>query len=152
LLLAYLLHEASLPSMSAITVRRRAAVDSGGFVESFRGMHDDQAFLARFCLTRGAYVAHECWERYRQHQSSLCAVSAQRGEAAEARAVYLAWLREFLDAEGVRDTRVWDALRYAERVSPYQGPGRRKRAVRWALHAGTRLLMALRPSRPRAPH
>ena len=146
LLIAHLLHVAALPCMSTITLRRSAALACGGFVESFRGMHDDQAFLARFCLTRRVYVAHECWDRYRQHPASLCAVSVRRGEDVGARRVYLSWLREFLDAQGMRDTRVWDALRYAERVAAYQVPGRRKKLVRWMLRAATKLRMALRPS------
>ena len=146
LLIGHLMHTASLPSVSAITLRREAALASGGFLESFPGMHDDQAFLARFCLARGVYVAHECWDRYRQHPGSLSALSAQRGEDARARSLYLAWLREFLDAEEMRGTRVWDALRYAERVSAYQGAGRRMKLMRWVLRARTRLRMALRPS------
>jgi hypothetical protein len=151
LLIAHLMHTASLPSVSAITLRRSAALAAGGFLESFPGMHDDQAFLARFCLTCGVYVTHECWDRYRQHPGSLSAVSAQRGEVAAAHRAYLAWLREFLDAEGMRGSRVWDALRYAERVAAYQRPGRASKAARMALRMFTRLRMALRPSGAPAP-
>jgi hypothetical protein len=151
LLVAYLMHTAALPCMSAITLRRSAALASGGFIESFPGMHDDQAFLARFCLTRSVFVSHECWDRYRQHPASLSAAAAERGEVAEAQRIYLAWLRALLDAEGMRDTRVWDALRYAERVTAYQGAGARNRVARAALRAFTRLRMALRPSATLAP-
>ena len=123
LLIAHLTHQAALPCMSAITLRRRAALAAGGFVESFRGMHEDQVFLARVCRAHGVYVSNECWDRYRQHEGGLCAVSEKHGEVAQARAVYLAWLRSFLEAEGMRGTRVWSALRYAERVHRLERSG-----------------------------
>jgi glycosyltransferase involved in cell wall biosynthesis len=145
LLIRYLLHTAALPSLSSIMVRRCAAVASGGFVESFRGMHDDQAFLARFCLSHNVYVAHECWDRYRQHETSMCAVAAQRGEVASSQRVYLAWLREFLDEQGVRDTRVWDALCYAELVERYASRGILSRVGRLMLRALTLGRMWVRP-------
>jgi len=116
LLIRYLAHRAAVPCPTSMTLRSRAARDSGGFIESFRGMNDDQAFLARFCLQRDVYVAHRCWDRYRQHDASLCATALRLGEASQARGVYLAWLREFFAEQRVTDTRLWSALRYAERV------------------------------------
>jgi glycosyltransferase involved in cell wall biosynthesis len=147
LLVRYLTHSAALPCMNSLTARRTALVSCGGFVESFRGMHDDQAFLARFCLRHDVYVARECWDRYRQHEASLCAQAERQGEVALARQAYLRWLRGFLEEQGLRGTRVWDALRYAERVEPYLTGGLRARLGRILLRAFTRARMTVLPRR-----
>ena len=145
LLIRYLTHAAAVPCPTSITLRRTAALSCGGFVESFRGMHDDQAFLARFCLRHDVYVARECWDRYRQHESSLCAIAERQGQVANARQAYLAWLRGFLEAQGMCGTRVWDALLYAEGVERYSGGSVRARLGRARLRALTRLRMMTRP-------
>lgn len=145
LLIRYLTHRAALPCPTSMTLRSRAARDSGGFVESFRGMYDDQAFLARFCLYHDVYVAHECWDRYRQHEASLCATAAQRGAVARTRQGYLAWLRSFLAQSGLRGTRVWDALRYAEQVSHHQAKGLWAKLARDALKLATTVRIGLKP-------
>ena len=145
LIVRYLTHRAAVPCPTSMTLRSRAARDSGGFVESFRGLHDDQAFLARFCLYHDVYVAHECWDRYRQHGASLCAKAARCGEVARAQESYLAWLRAFLTASDLSGPRVWDALRYAEQVGAYQGKGFRKKLARQALKLVTTLRISLRP-------
>lgn len=147
LLIRYLTHAAAIPCPTSMTVRSEAAQSCGGFVESFRGMHDDQAFLARFCLHHDVYVARECWDRYRQHEASLCALAERLGEVAAARQAYLRWLRAFLEEEGMRGTRVWDALRYAERVEPYLAGGLRARLGRVLLRAFTRARMMTLPRR-----
>jgi glycosyltransferase involved in cell wall biosynthesis len=144
LLIRYLTHTAALPCTNSITVRRVAAQACRGFVSSFRGMHDDQAFLARICLRHEVYVAHECWDRYRQHDASLCAQSAKRGEVAESQRAYLAWLHEFLEEQGMRGTRVWEALRYAERVQRHQGRGWYAMAMRKVLRGWARVQIAMR--------
>lgn len=145
LLVRYLTHAAALPCMPSITVRRDAVLSSGGFVDSFCGMHDDQAFLSRFCLSHDVYVSHECWDRYRQHDTSLCAVAERQGGVAGARQAYLAWLRGFLEEQGMRGTRVWDALLYAEGVERYAGGSLRARAGRAMLRVLTRVRMMTRP-------
>lgn len=146
LLVRYLIHRAAVPCPSSLMARSRALRECGGFIESFRGLHDDQAFLARFCLDREVFVSHECWDRYRQHDASMCARAVRHGEMRAALQAYLAWLREFLEERDVRDMRVWDALRYAELASRYQGPELRSKITRSALRALTSLKLALRSS------
>jgi glycosyltransferase involved in cell wall biosynthesis len=119
LLIGYLTHRAALPCPTSITLRRSAALASGGFVESFRAMHEDQAFLARFCLHHDVYVADQCWDRYRQHDSSMCASVGHQGRHEEAQGIYLAWLRDFLVQQQTKNQRLWAALRYAERMHHY---------------------------------
>jgi glycosyltransferase involved in cell wall biosynthesis len=135
LLIRYLTHRAAVPCPTSMTLRSRAARDSGGFVEAFRGMNDDQAFLARFCLQRDVYVAHRCWDRYRQHDASLCATANRLGEVARERGVYLSWLRGFFEDQRLKDVRLWSALRYAERTHHYGGPGIWARVARRVLSA-----------------
>ena len=139
LLIRYLSHCAALPNPTSMTVRTRAARACGGFVDSFPGMHDDQAFLARFCLRNDVYVSHENWDRYRQHDSSLCAAAVRRGEVTESQRVYLAWLRQFLADEGMHGTHVWEALRYAERAQRQLGRGWGAIVARRALRASPKL-------------
>ena len=150
LLLRYLTHAASLPCPSALTVRRRALLDCGGFVDAFRGMYEDQVFLARFCLHHDVYVANECWDRYRQHSDSLCAEAARSSHASEARQAYLGWLRSFLEEEGMQGTPAWDALCYSEAAARHAGRGWYARLRRIGLRALTRARMALRAG-SRAP-
>lgn len=117
LLVRYLTHRAALPTPASFTVRRKAIVAMGGFEEAFRGLHEDQAFLAKFCLQRAVFVSEECWDRYRQHDESACAVAERQGEVLKASHQYLDWLQAYLDAQGFRDTEVWQALQSAWRAA-----------------------------------
>lgn len=132
LLVLHLARQAALPCVNSITARRDALRRRGGWVDSFRGMHDDQAFLARFCLHHDVFVSSECWDRYRQHEASLCATTARRGDVAAAREAYLAWLRAYLEHEDVKDMLIWKAFRNAERAHSLDRPGWRARIARWA--------------------
>jgi glycosyltransferase involved in cell wall biosynthesis len=109
LLRMFLAGEAALPCMGSLTARRGAALACGGFVEAFRGMYEDQAFLARFCLDHAVYVSDEHWDRYRQHPDSACATAARSDQAERARVAYHAWLADFLESRGLRGTSLWDA-------------------------------------------
>jgi glycosyltransferase involved in cell wall biosynthesis len=145
LLIRHMTHAASLPCTTSITVRRDAALASGAFVNEFRDLYDDQVFLARFCLGHAVYVAHECWDRYRRHDASMCSVAERQHLESRARQVYLEWLRSFLAAQGMRGTRVWDALRYAEQAERFAGRGVRRRVARAVLRAWARARMMARP-------
>lgn len=144
LLTRYLTHQATMPCINSITVRSKAIRECGGFVESFRAMYEDQAFLARFCLTHDVFVARECWDRYRQHGAGVCAEAERRGESNQSRRIYLKWLYQFLEDEGMRGTPVWDALRHAELVERFQRPGYQARIARLALRAYARARIVLR--------
>ena len=147
LLIMHLLNEASLPCMGSLTVRREAIRASGGFVDTFRGLYEDQAFLARFCLHHDVFVADENWDCYRQHLASACATADMRGDMIPARGAYMSWLTTYLDEQGMRSTRVWDALSFATKAGKYQRAGWRARLARSALRASARMTMAMRPAR-----
>jgi glycosyltransferase involved in cell wall biosynthesis len=111
LLTRFLRREAAVPCTCGLLVRRAALERSGGFEESFRGMYADQVFYAKLALAVPVLVDGGCWERYRQHPESCCAVSRQEGTAREARRVYLTWLAGVLEERGVSDPELWWALR-----------------------------------------
>lgn len=129
LLMHFLTHRAALPCIGSLLVRRTAILHVEGFEDSFRTLYEDQAFLAKICLRSDVYVSSECWDRYRQHDASICAVAEARGEMDGARQTYYAWLREYMGRQGVTDPRVWRALEHAERHA--HSPRRTLRSLIW---------------------
>jgi glycosyltransferase involved in cell wall biosynthesis len=128
LLTRFLRREAAVPCTCGLLVRREAVERTGGFDESFRSMYADQVFYARLALTAPVLVDHGCWERYRQHSDSTCAVSKKEGTGREARRVYLTWLESTLKERGVSDPDLWSALRRELRACRHP---RLDRALRW---------------------
>ena len=100
------------PNPSNIMVRRDVALNVGGFEDAFRGMHDDQAFLAKLFITTSVYAADRCWDFYRKHPDSLSTVAIIKGEKASAELFYLTWLEKYLFAQGINNISLWRALRY----------------------------------------
>jgi glycosyltransferase involved in cell wall biosynthesis len=90
LLLQFLENEARTPGGAMI--RKCAFDDVQGYVEAFRGMHEDQAFFSRFFRRFPAYVSGNCWRRYRQHSSSCVSVTKKAGVYSRARMEFLEWL------------------------------------------------------------
>jgi glycosyltransferase involved in cell wall biosynthesis len=115
LLARHLSLRAAVPCMGSLLVRRQAFLDIGGFDDAFRGLVDDAVFLGKFLLHHDAYVSNECWDRYRQHAGSDTAVAGAEGKMRSAQRRYLAWLREYVEAQGVEDRALWRALNGAIR-------------------------------------
>jgi glycosyltransferase involved in cell wall biosynthesis len=128
LLTRFLRREAAVPCTCGLLVRREAVERTGGFDESFRSMYADQVFYARLALTAPVLVDHGCWERYRQHPGSACAVSKKEGTAREARRIYLTWLERTLDEGGISDPDLRSALKRELRACRHP---RLDRALRW---------------------
>jgi glycosyltransferase involved in cell wall biosynthesis len=115
LLALSLLSRAPTPCPSDVLVRREIVEHVGGFEEIFRGMYEDQAFLAKVYLTAPVFVSGECWDRYRLHPDSSVAVATREGDKYTAGLFYLAWLESYLLAHRIRDADVWRALRKKRR-------------------------------------
>jgi glycosyltransferase involved in cell wall biosynthesis len=108
LLLARMLRrEAHCPPMSNLFLRRSAILEAGLFEEQFRGMHDDQALIAKLCLRSQVLVSGHCWHKYRQHPDSCLARATAGGHRRGARKRYLKWLRHYLGEQNRRDSEIW---------------------------------------------
>jgi glycosyltransferase involved in cell wall biosynthesis len=111
LLPLYLRGEATEPRSSNIMVRRGVFHSIGGFEAAFRDMYEDQVFYSKVCLAAPVFVADACWDRYRQHPDSICAVAEQKGLSDTTRLRYLRWLEQYLLSQHINDRSVWKALR-----------------------------------------
>jgi hypothetical protein len=101
-------------------VRRSVVKSVGGFEESFAGMYEDQAFLAKVYLRTPVYFSDRIWYKYRQHDSSCLAQTIKAGQYDAVRQRYLAWLAQYLTNTGFKEPQVWRKLRLATR--PYRRP------------------------------
>jgi glycosyltransferase involved in cell wall biosynthesis len=99
LLPAFLVRSAATP-LGPI-VRRRVAREIGGFEESFRGMYEDQVFLARLMLRHPVAITDAVLHRYRQHESSCVTETRRSGRDLSARRRFLDQLEAEIDAAGV---------------------------------------------------
>lgn len=136
LVVRFLLDGGTLPCMGSVMVRRSVAVEAKGFDERFRGLFEDQAFLAAACLTSPAYIFPECHDRYRQHPDSTCSRAGPEDVEA-ARAEYLAWLRGRIEQRGIRHAALLRALDAAEAGARGRRAGGLRELVRRARKAVT---------------
>lgn len=83
--------ESMTPCTCTAVVRTEVARRVGGFVDSFRGLFDDQVFYAKIAVCETVWVNLDCLARYRKHSASTCAVS----DAPRERAAFEAWLAEY---------------------------------------------------------
>jgi glycosyltransferase involved in cell wall biosynthesis len=102
---------ARTPCPSDFLVRREVVNDVGGFEEQFRGLFEDQVFLAKVFLKSYVFVSQECWDRYRRHPESCVSLGVRDRRKHPAGVLYFEWLEKYLLAEGVRDPELWKALR-----------------------------------------
>ena len=103
----------------------------GGFEEAFRSLYEDQVFYAKVCLKAPVFVSDQCWDRYRQHQESACAVAGKTGLNHSAHLTFLNWVEEYLSQQGVKNAEVWEALQ--KKLRPYRQPILRRLFV-WGQH------------------
>jgi glycosyltransferase involved in cell wall biosynthesis len=101
---------AAIPNPTNLLVRRSVIDMVGNFEEAVPNGYEDQAFCAKVVTHHRVLPLDRCWDRYRQHPDSLTARVASNGGAFAARAEFLAWLIDYLGAEGV-DPRLNRALR-----------------------------------------
>lgn len=90
-----------VPSTSNTMMRRRAFEACGGFEESFSGMYDDQAFLVKLGLANLIGGVARCWDRYRQHDTSMTALAGQCGTELEFRRHFLSWIPAYCLRNGI---------------------------------------------------
>jgi glycosyltransferase involved in cell wall biosynthesis len=121
LLPLFLQGQAAVPCTCSILVRRQVMNRIGGFVGAVPIVYDDQVFYAKICLSGAVFVSSACWDRYRQHPNSSCAVAEQTGQMSAIRLSFLRWLAEYLAEQKINDVAVWHALR--KQLREYENPG-----------------------------
>lgn len=126
MLLALLLPKAiRTPATCSVLVRREVFEKLGGFEESFQGIYEDQVFFAKVYLKAPVFMTSECWDKYRQHPDSCCAVAQKTGQfhpgqPNSAHLTFLNWVGTYLSQQQVKDTAVWKALQKG--LWPYHHP------------------------------
>jgi SAM-dependent methyltransferase len=102
------------PCPSDVLLRHEIVKAVGGFDETVPDMFEDQAFFAKMKLRVPVFVSDECWDKYRLHPDSHCAVETRAGRFPSAHRHYLRWLDTYLTEHGVRDDAVWRAFRHQQ--------------------------------------
>ena len=125
LLTLFLQLKAHTPGICSVLMRRIVIEAVGGFEESFRNLYEDQVFFAKVCLKAPVFLQGGCWDRYRQHSKNSCSVAEKKGQyhsfkPHHSRLTYLNWLERYLEEQGVKDCKLWRALRDA--LLPYHHP------------------------------
>ncbi|HKY60806.1 MAG TPA: glycosyltransferase family A protein [Gemmatimonadota bacterium] len=101
--------KAAVPCPSAVTARRAAVEQVGGFVESAPRPNEDQFFFAKMGLHFPVLVSDRCWTLYRQHAGSVSGPQSAVYQR-ENRNTYLNWLDSYMLAHGMDDHAVRSAL------------------------------------------
>jgi glycosyltransferase involved in cell wall biosynthesis len=112
LLTLFLKNEDAVPSSFAIMVRREILERVGRSEEDWRSVYDDQVAFAKLALEAPVFVAGECWYRYRQHADSRCYLTFTAGQYHAVRLPFLVWLQDYLLKRGIKDEKVWEALKF----------------------------------------
>jgi glycosyltransferase involved in cell wall biosynthesis len=97
-----------LPGSCSMLLRSAAARSVGGFVETFPGMYEDEAFFSKICSTYSVYLLPSSHDRYRQHPNSCCAQAEKRGDYIpgqqnRSRYRFLCWLHDYARNRKLRD-------------------------------------------------
>ena len=133
------------PATTCSILLRRSLIDKvGAWEESFRGLFEDQVFLAKVFANEAIYVSDECLARYRMQPHSSCYVALREGTYHPARYAYLEWLEAYWTEQGLRESDVWQTLQ--ERLWRYRHPWRHRWSARtqhfkhyaeWLSHASS---------------
>jgi glycosyltransferase involved in cell wall biosynthesis len=94
-----------------ILIKKEIVQQVGCGEEDFRGMYEDTVVLAKVCLNYPVYVSSQSWYKYRMHPDSCTHVSWLKGEDNAAQIAYTNWVENYLTQQGVKDEKIWQALR-----------------------------------------
>lgn len=97
----FLRGEVRTPATCSPLIRSSAIKAVGGCEVSFEGMYEDQVLFAKLYAHASVFVTDQCWDNYRQHHHSHCAVSDRAGSAHwgdenAQRQIFLAWLHRYV--------------------------------------------------------
>ena len=125
LLALALQRKAETPATCGVLMRRKVVEEVDGFVNSFRGMYEDQAFFSKVLLKTPVFVESGCWDRYRQHIKSSCYVAETQGQyhplrPNSAEHNFLNWLEAYFLEQSIAHSEVRQALNSA--LFPHRHP------------------------------
>lgn len=105
------------------TVRRRVALEVGGFEDGFRSLYEDQVFASKILARYPVYVMRDYLARYRHHGTSATRRAKAQGLTVESDgARFVDWLLGYLDQHGVDDPLLLELV-HGRRPKVRQRPG-----------------------------
>lgn len=116
LLALYPLGKADAPCPSDFMVPVEILKRIGGFEEHFtaeKQAYEDQGCLAKLYLEAPVFFSSKVWLKYRQHRASCLTTVRREGQYASVRLYYLSWLKRYLQAKGIVDPRIDQAIKRA---------------------------------------
>lgn len=118
-----------LPGICSLILRRTAFDQVGGFEENFKTLYEDQAFMAKMTATVPVLIIKDELALYRQHLDSCCHQAIVEGsyhpeDLHPARYVYLCWLRDYCNANGLTTPDFQDFIR--REIRPYESKWARR--------------------------
>jgi glycosyltransferase involved in cell wall biosynthesis len=99
-----------------LTIRRRIALQAGGFEDRFTSMYEDQVFAAKILARYPVYVLQAYLARYRHHGASATRKAKATTEFLVATAYadttrFFAWLLNYLAEHGIDDPTLLEMVR-----------------------------------------
>jgi len=111
LLTRFVADQILMPCYGSVLARREIIAGVGGWDDGFRGLYEDQVLFAKLCLNTRIRITPECYDRYRQHADSCCAVGLRTGEETIARRTFLRWLEAYVAGHPTCDDALTAAIR-----------------------------------------
>lgn len=127
-------HGSGVPGICSVTIRRSAFDAVGGCEDTFRTLYEDQVLLFKLFLEYPVIALDTMLALYRQHSASACAAEGGLAGDRVARPAFLAWLKAWIEKQGIDDPALRDALaaeidRAATAGEPESRPGHLQRLV-----------------------
>ena len=111
LLSLFIRYEQLIPA--GILIEKKAIIEAGGYVNTFRGNYEDAVLLVKVCLKYKVYVSNECLYKYRQHPHNSSRIVEKAGKYWATQLAYLNWVKKYLSDQEIEDPQVWKALESA---------------------------------------
>lgn len=98
---------------SNVMIRRSAFEQVGRFEEQIPVMGEDYALFVKLAVSTPIYVSGECWEKYRQHENSLCYIERVQRKHFANRSQLIQWTAQYCTEQKITNKQVWQALKQA---------------------------------------
>lgn len=109
LLALFLKHEQYIPS--GFLAKRDIMGQIGIYEEKFHDAYSDAVALVKVCLKSPVFVSSKSLYKYRKHTNSNTYLSRLHGKEDKERHIYLNWIEEYFNQQGVKDPKLWTIIR-----------------------------------------